>query len=257
MSILSSWRRRSAQTHTYADSVQDTKRDIVVVLPTLDEKAGISEVLDSLHDALKDYSYEVIAVDGGSKDETIQIAKNMGAIVINQAKRGYGDALRNGMKYATDNFNTKVVVFMDADRTYDPKDISVLAKPIFEGKADLVTGNRLVPMNAGSMRTLNKIGNMFISLTLRMCFGSNVRDACSGMKAMRGDLFPRLPLEVEDWPLMTEILAKARWLGARITEIPIAYHVRLGKSKLPRLGATLDNLGIILKNRIIRKSYLR
>ncbi len=245
------------QAHTHIHSVHDTKRDIVVVVPTLNEKAGIREVLGSLHAELKDYSYEVIAVDGGSRDETIQIAKNMGAIVIHQTKRGYGDALRNGMKYATDNFDTKAVVFMDADRTYDPKDISVLVKPIFEGKADLVTGNRLVPMNEGSMRTTNKIGNMLISLILRICFGSNLKDVCSGMKAMRGDLFQRLSLEVEDWPLMTEILAKAWWLGARIMEIPIAYHVRLGKSKLPRLGATLDNIGIILKNRVTRKSYLR
>jgi len=232
------------------------KRDLVVVVPTLNEKAGIREVLNSLHTKLKGFTYEVIAVDGGSRDETVRIAKNMGAIAIHQTRRGYGDALRTGMEYATANFDAKAIVFMDADGTYDPNDIPVLAKPIFEGKADLVNGNRLVPMNQGSMRVTNKFGNMLISLIMRICFGLNVKDACSGMKALRSDLVERLSLEVEDWPLMTEILAKAWWLGARIAEIPIAYHVRLGHSKLPRLGATIDNLGIILKNRITRKSYL-
>lgn len=244
------------QTNTYTRSIDNPKRDIVVIVPTLNEKAGIREVLGSLHAKLKGYTYEVIAVDGGSSDETVQIARDMGAITIHQAGRGYGDALRTGMEYATANFDTKAIVFMDADGTYDPKDVSVLAKPILEGKADLITGNRLVPMNEGAMRVVNKIGNMLISLIMRICFGSNVKDACSGMKALRSDLVEKLSLEVEDWPLMTEILAKAWWLGARIAEIPIAYHVRLGESKLPRLGATLDNIGIILKNRVARKSYL-
>jgi hypothetical protein len=106
------------------------------------------------------------------------------------------------------------------------------------------------------MPRINRIGNMLISLVLRASFGLNVKDACSGMKALRSVLVKKLSLEVDDWPLMTEILTKAWWLKARVEEIPITYHVRLGKSKLPRFGSALDNIGIIMKNRVAKKSYL-
>jgi glycosyltransferase involved in cell wall biosynthesis len=180
----------------------------------------------------------------------------MGALVVYQTRRGYGNALKVGMNYAVNNLNTKAIVFMDADRTYDPKDVPLLIQPIFDGKADLVTGNRLLPMNGRSMPRINRIGNMLISLVLRASFGLKVKDACSGMKALRSDLVKKLSLEVDDWPLMTEILAKAWWLKAKVEEIPITYHVRLGRSKLPRFGSALDNIEVILKNRVTKKSYL-
>lgn len=233
--------------------MNNPKRDVLIVIPALNEEEGIGQVLDSIYAKLNGFTYEVIVVDGGSKDNTVQIAKDKGAIVIYQKERGYGDALRTGMEYAVIHFDTKAIVLMDADGSCDLKDVPALVKPILDGKADLVNGNRLLAMNEGAMSPINRIGNRIISLAMRVCYGLNVKDVCSGMKALKSDLARKLPLEVKDWPLMSEILAKAWWLETRILEIPISYNIRLGESKLPRFKAALDNIKVILKNRFPRK----
>lgn len=229
--------------------MNNPQRDAIIVIPALNEEEGIGQVLDSVYAKLNGYAYEVLVVDGRSKDSTVQIAKDKGAIVIYQKERGYGDALRTGMEYAVFHFDTKTIVLMDADGSCDLKDVPALIKPILEGKADLVNGNRLLAMKEGAMKPINRFGNRLISMTMRICYGLDVKDVCSGMKALESDLVRKLSLEVKDWPLMSEILAKAWWLEARILEIPISYNIRLGESKLQRFKAALDNIKIILKNR--------
>ena len=106
---------------------------------------------------LRDFKFSVIVVDGFSKDHTVEVANGNVASVIYQDKKGYGNALKTGFQYAIETSDAKIIVMMDADMTYDPRDIPWLLEPILTGGADLVVGNRFLKMQKGTMPLLNKI----------------------------------------------------------------------------------------------------
>jgi len=115
---------------------------IAVVIPTLNECEAVGKVVGGVKSAMDGYEYRVLVVDGHSTDGTNEIAKDMGADVIYQRGRGYGDALKTGFFYARKRLDAKVIVMMDADLTYDPKHIPKLVAPILNDEADMVVGNR-------------------------------------------------------------------------------------------------------------------
>jgi glycosyltransferase involved in cell wall biosynthesis len=133
------------------------------VIPTLNESEAVGQVIASVKQAMKGYNYRVLTVDGHSTDSTDEIARNMGAVVIYQQGKGYGDALKTGFFYARKRLNAEVIVMMDADLTYDPKHIPQLVKPILEDEADMVVGNRFAGMQKGAMPLVNRVGNRVLS----------------------------------------------------------------------------------------------
>ena len=133
--------------------------EIAVVIPALNEEESISKVLDQIHSSLKNYNHKILVVDGYSKDKTAIVAADNGATVIFQHDRGYGDALSTGFNYVQNYFNSEVVVMLDGDLTYSPKDIPRLIAPILEKKADLVIGNRFEGMDKDAMPLVNRISS--------------------------------------------------------------------------------------------------
>ena len=205
---------------------------IVVVIPTLNECKAVGKVLSGIHDAMTDYSYQVLVVDGHSNDGTDKIARSMNADVIYQRGKGYGDALRTGFFYAKKRLGAKIIVMMDADLTYDPKHIPELIKPILIDEADMIVGNRFAEMHRGSMPLVNRFGNRMLSLVARLALGLKVYDTQSGMRAFRSELLDFMNLVAVGMPLAMEMLAEAVSAGARIYEVPISYRPRVGETKL-------------------------
>ena len=201
-------------------------------MPTLNESQAVGKVLDGIKDAMNDYEYQMLIIDGHSKDGTDQIARNKGAIVIYQRGKGYGDALKTGFLYARKQLKAKIIVMMDADLTYDPKHIPQLITPILENKADFVLGNRFAGMQKGAMPFVNQIGNRILSLVAKFALGLNVFDTQSGMRAFKSELQEKMNLMAVGMPLAMEILAEAHSLNARIREVPISYKPRVGETKL-------------------------
>src|SRR5207245_10023058 len=111
-------------TQVYRKTKIRNGRDVVVVVPALNEKEGIAFTIDEIKAALRDVSHEILIVDGHSQDGTDKIAKEKGAKVIYQSRTGYGDALRAGFLYIRRNMSARATVMMDADSTYDPSDIA-------------------------------------------------------------------------------------------------------------------------------------
>ncbi|MEJ2240802.1 MAG: glycosyltransferase family 2 protein, partial [Candidatus Bathyarchaeota archaeon] len=181
----------------------------------------MGKVLNGIHNAMVDYTYQVLVVDGHSIDGTDQIARRMNAVVIYQQGRGYGDALKTGFLYAKKRLRAKIIVMMDADLTYDPKHIPELIKPILENKADMIVGNRFADMHQGSMTIVNKFGNRVLSLVAKLALGLKVYDTQSGMRAFRSELLDYMNLVAVGMPLAMEMLAEAVSAGARICEVPI------------------------------------
>jgi glycosyltransferase involved in cell wall biosynthesis len=220
---------------------------IAVVIPALNECRAVGKVVGGVKQVMAGYDCRVLVVDGHSTDGTDEIARGMGAEVIYQRGRGYGDALKTGFFYARKRLGAEVIVMMDADLTYAPKDIPRLVAPILAAEADLVVGNRFAGMQRGAMPFVNRVGNRVLSLVAKLALGLNVYDTQSGMRAFTSQLLERMNLVAVGMPLAMEILAEARSVAARVREVPISYSPRVGETKLSPIKDGGRILGITVR----------
>jgi glycosyltransferase involved in cell wall biosynthesis len=220
---------------------------IVIVIPTLNECEAIGKVLSNITYVMDGYEYLVLVVDGHSVDGTDKIARSMGAKVIYQQGRGYGNALKTGFFHARQRFDADVIVMMDADYTYNPTDIPKLVTPILDNEADFVLGNRFAGMEHGAMTFVNRIGNNVLSLVAKLALGLNVYDTQSGMRAFRSTLLDQMNLVAVGMPFAMEMLAQAHSAEARIREVPVSYRPRVGRTKLNPIKDGGRILGITVR----------
>jgi len=220
---------------------------IAIVIPTLNECKAVGKVLASVKHVMEGYEYRVLVVDGHSIDGTDEIARDMGADVIYQRGKGYGNALKTGFFHARKRLDAKVIVMMDADLTYDPKHIPKLVAPILEDEADLVVGNRFAGLQKGAMPFVNRVGNRVLSLVAKLALRLNVYDTQSGMRAFKSELLDSMNLVAVGMPLAMEMLAEALSVDARICEVPISYRPRVGKTKLNPIKDGGRILGITVR----------
>jgi glycosyltransferase involved in cell wall biosynthesis len=202
---------------------------VSVVIPTMDEREAIADVVRATQRALRDYSHEIIVIDN-SKDQTPAIAAHAGARVIPQKHPGgVGAAFKEAFSQA----KGEIVVTLDGDGSYDPTDIPALIDPIVRGEIDFVNGNRLNGRRKrNSMTRLNMVGNRILTWMANVSFGSRVKDTQSGMKAVRRTFLDRMSLFERGFPICTELVGEAVRTGARMTEISIGYYERKGQTKL-------------------------
>ena len=217
------------------DKVIVNDKSTAIVIPTLNEEMSIAKVLEEISLAMDKHKHWVIVVDGHSSDNTLKIAKENGAIAIFQNNNGYGDALFSGFQYVNKYLDADIIIMMDGDLTYDPKDIHNLKGPILEGSADFVVGNRFKGLQKGSMSFLNRLGNRLLSWFARVALEIRVNDTQSGMRAFRTEFLKKMNPISNGMPFATELLVEAKLAGARITEVPIVYRPRVGDSKLNAL----------------------
>jgi glycosyltransferase involved in cell wall biosynthesis len=220
---------------------------LTIVIPALNEAGSIRLVLDEISKALMDVDYSVVVVDGNSVDGTPEIAKRNGAIVIDQRGTGYGDALISGFYYARRELDPLVIAMIDADMSYNPKDIRVLMEPVLKDEADFVIGNRFGRMKKGAMTPLNRIGNRLLSWATRVSLKVDVADTQCGLRVFRADLLDDVDFTSEGMSFATEMLIEAKFSGARISEMPITYRPRIGKPKLSPLKDGFMIFGTILR----------
>ena len=207
--------------------------DIVVVIPTLNEEDGISQTISSIKESLGGkYRFKIVVVDGLSTDRTVKVASSMGAKVIRQRRRGYGDALQAGFYFVDVRLKTTVIVMIDADGTYEPRDIANMAEIIISGQADFVIGNRFANMKKEAMTRTNRMGNKILSLVARKLLKIKVSDSQCGLRAFRSDLASIFYNSTMGMPFATEMLTAIKTYHIRIKEIPTSYYKRVGDTKL-------------------------
>src|SRR6267143_679265 len=207
--------------------------DIAIVIPTLNEESGIAPTISAIKEAIgTKYSFKIVVVDGLSNDKTVDIARSMGAKVIRQRRRGYGDALQAGFYFVDTKFKTAVTVMIDADGTYEPRDIAKMADVIISGQADFVIGNRFANMGKDAMNKTNRIGNKVLSNIARRLLNIPVSDSQCGLRAFRSDLANIFYNTTLGMPFATEMLTAINMYHIRIKEIPTSYYKRVGDTKL-------------------------
>lgn len=211
-----------------------SKDQVTIVLPTLNEEEAIGKVIDEL----KREGYKnILVVDGYSKDKTIQIAKQKGVKVIYQTGRGKAGAIRTAIQ----KVKTPYMLIMDADYTYDPKDIKLLLNHAEEN--DEVIGLRKDRKN---IPLIHRIGNKIISITLSLLMGRKISDPCSGMYLLKTSTAKNLELTSEGFDIEAEIASQILSLG-KLVEVPISYRKRIGKRKLPTWKAGISIITTAIK----------
>jgi dolichol-phosphate mannosyltransferase len=213
---------------------------ISVIIPTLNEEEAIGKVLKEIP---REDVYEVIVVDS-STDGTPKIAESLGAKVVFESRKGYGRALLSGVEKARGD----IVVYIDGDFTYDPKDIPRLVKPIVDGDCDVVMGNRLnKKMHPGAMDLVNRIGNTLLSLIFSFVYLRKVDDTQCGLRAMRKKVLEGISYKDYGMPYVTEQLIKLVKKGARIGNVAVTYRPRIGTTKLCAWTDGFKILKVILR----------
>jgi glycosyltransferase involved in cell wall biosynthesis len=205
--------------------------DVSVVIPCLDEAETIATCIAKARRSMERDGLvgEVVVVDNGSSDGSDLIAAEAGARVIQEQRRGYGNAYLAGFAAARGRY----IVMADGDDTYDFDLVGKFVKPLIDG-ADLVMGSRLRGhIHKGAMPALHRyVGNPVLTRILNMMYGSDVSDAHCGMRAFRREALDRLDLRMPGMEFASEMVIRASKAGLRIEEIPIEYHPRVGESKL-------------------------
>jgi len=192
-----------------------------IVLPCLDEAAALPAVLGGLPAGVR-----AVVVDNGSRDDSADIARHLGATVITAPVRGYGSACAAGLAAAT----APVVAFCDCDASVDLGEVTRAAGAVRDGSADLVTGRRR-PSSTGAWPVHARVAVAGLTWALRRRTGLGLRDLGPVRVAATAAL---RDLDVRDrrsgYPLETVLRASAA--GWRIREVPIGYAPRVGRSKV-------------------------
>lgn len=166
-------------------------------------------------------------VDNGSTDRTTEVAQQAGASVVSEPRAGYGYACAAGARAAADQ-GAEVLVFLDADGSFDPAEVPELLAPIEAGQAELVLGSRTKGgMEPGAMPPHARFGNWLVAGLMRLLYGLHVTDL-GPFRAIRADLLDRLAMQEMTYGWPTEMMVKAARCRAGVVEVPVCYRVRRG-----------------------------
>ncbi len=201
---------------------------VSVVIPTMNEEASIGAVIDEVRAALAGRDLEILTVDTDSRDRTNEIAVAKGARVVPEPRRGYGRAYKTGFAAARGTY----VLTLDADLTYPADRFPDLLKPLEDGAADFVSGDRITRLSGAAMTGMHRLGNTMLNVAFRFLYGHPMKDSQSGMWAFRRDLLPRLRIVSDGMPFSEELKAEAIRRGLRYLEVPIDYRPRAGEKKI-------------------------
>ena len=207
---------------------------ISVIIPVFNEQKAIQNVLSDIPGHLE---ADVVVVDNGSTDRTVELARQMGARIVHEHRRGYGWACLAGIAAL---HKPDIVVFLDGDYSDYPDEMTGLVKPIVEGRADLVIGSRILGnREAGALLPQARFGNWLATWLIRRLFGACFTD----LGPFRAVTYPALlQLEMQDrtfgWTV--EMQVKAARLKLRFLEVPVSYRRRIGVSKITgTVGGTI------------------
>jgi len=196
---------------------------VTIVIPTLNEAEAIGKVLDELRQ--QGFS-NILVVDGGSTDGTLEIVSSRGVKVIQQEGKGKADAIKTAVKYV----KTPFMLIMDGDYTYPAAEIYKLLQKA--NNNDLVIGAR--KYGRENIPLFNRLGNWIITKAFNFLFGTNLTDVCSGMYLMRTRVARELHYETKRFSIEVEVAAQVAATSRKMSEVSINYRKRLGKSKLTK-----------------------
>jgi glycosyltransferase involved in cell wall biosynthesis len=209
----------------YPETEQASKRDfkIVAVMPAYNAESTLAATLSDIPPGSVD---EIILVDDGSKDRTVQVAREMGLTVIEHpANRGYGGNQKTCYRHALEH-GADIVVMIHPDYQYDSRVIPHAVSFIELGICDVVLGSRIRSRDealAGKMPVYKYISNRFLTAVENLALGQNLGDFHSGFRVYRRAVLERIPFErnSDDFVFDTQFLVQAVRCGFRLGDVPV------------------------------------
>jgi len=218
-------------------------QSITVVIPCLNEEQGVERILRQM----PEFVDEVIVVDNGSTDRSAQVARSLGAQVIQEEVRGYGRAYRKGFASARGD----LIITLDGDHSYPVDALSYLLEAFLHLEVDFLNASRFPVRDRRAMSFKHKVGNLILSLAMSVLYFRWVRDSQSGMWVFRRSILEHRKLTADGMAFSEEIKIEAlRNPRVRFGEISIQYSSRVGETKLHPWRDGFHNLWFLVKKRM-------
>jgi glycosyltransferase involved in cell wall biosynthesis len=202
---------------------------IKVIIPAYNEEDSVAKVIRDIPSLVD----EVIVVNNGSNDQTGAYAKEAGATVIDEPRKGYGYACLAGMDHiASCSILPDIVVFLDGDYSDYPEELTKLIDPIQNRDMDMVIGARVSKLREPHSMTPQQVfGNWLATTLMRLFFGANFTDL-GPFRAIQYDKLVALEMEDKTYGWTVEMQLKAIKKKYNYTEVPVNYRNRIGVSKV-------------------------
>lgn len=201
-----------------------TKPRLSIVVPVYNEEATLRTIIGRIFAACGDIA-EVIFVDDGSSDNSLQILQEMARdqdTVITKKNGGKGSAVRKGYSVATGTY----VIVQDADLEYDPEEIPSLLTFAEKHNAKALWGSRRLKKQKQFVHFGHFIGGTSLTYICNILYGSRLTDQPTCYKMVRNDVLQTLPLKENDFRFDPELTVMVLRNGVSIVEQPISYHPR-------------------------------
>jgi glycosyltransferase involved in cell wall biosynthesis len=218
------------------------KLAINVIIPTMNEAESIGQTIDMIP---KGENIKVTIVDAASKDGTQKIAKEHGAEIIVEERRGYGRAYKTGFDACTSD----IIVTFDGDMTYPAEMTQELADILVKDELDFISCDRLSKLKPEAMTRGHRLGNWALVKTMNVLFSMKLKDSQTGMWVFRREIWPKLEVISDGMHFSEEIKVEAWKKGFRCREIAVDYRPRIGEIKLNTWGDGWRNIKYLFKKR--------
>jgi glycosyltransferase involved in cell wall biosynthesis len=223
------------------------RETVAVVIPALDEEDAIGLVLAEIPSEEADL---VVVVDNGSRDRTAEVARQGGARVVHEPRRGYGQACLAGLAEVGE---ADLIAFLDADHSDFPAQLADVLAPLRQGRADLVIGSRALGRRSPGAHPWHAVaGTRFCVALMNLLVGTDATDL-GPFRAIRREALRRLEMQDRNYGWTVEMQVKARKAGLRVVEVPVDYRPRVGRSKVSgtlrgTIGAAVKIIGTIVRH---------
>ncbi len=224
---------------------------IAIAIPCLNEGENLKLLLPQIRTVVREMAVpaEVYVIDGGSKDDTTAVARQLDAHVIQQRGTGYGGAI----KTAFEDIDADYIITLDADLSHHPAILKYLYE--MREQAEIVIASRYVPQGYGAMPWSRKILSGILNRVFRRILDIPVHDLSSGFRLYRRKAVAALNLQFSSYAVLQEILVKAFCEGYRVKEIPFHYLPRRhGKTHARLIRFGIDYLNVLYKMWKLRNS---
>ena len=200
-----------------------------VIIPAFNEENSVGKVIKDIPAIVRD----IIVVNNNSNDATASNATAAGATVLDEKFQGYGAACLKGMDYvAAKGYKPNIIVFLDADYSDHPEELTLLIQPIINENYDMVIGSRaLGKRDKGSMTIQQRVGNKLATALLKWFYKTKYTDL-GPFRAIKYDSLLQLKMKDRTYGWTVEMQLKAAKQKMKITEVPVTYRKRVGFSKV-------------------------